>query len=665
MANFCLLPEKVNDFRRSLKNKEITISELLKMTSEARTNLLREYAGDAAPQVNTLFEEKLVLKNRMLGLKNWASKVGEIGKYSPKGKAKLAQALSDYRAAQQERIFNPQENQSFLANLAEKQLGTDITREEAKNVFNLSKQTEDFKKNFDGKNKKWTNEKDRANYGASKTLYENYVSVLKGEGEPFKEIIKGRVQEFKTTAAENKAKAVFDLSSDALKTISDNAISLVASVDNSFLGRQGIKVLLTHPTAWGPAAKQSFIDIFKTLGGKEAMNALMADAYSRPNWIDGSYEKAGIIKATEEQYPTSLPERIPGIGRVFKASEVAFKGSALRMRMDLFDLFQDTQKVQGLNISDPKLIRDSGKIANSLTARGKFGKYGESPIVKLLLWAPRMLKANYDVLTAHTFGAQLETPWGRKEAWKNVAKIVGAWSLLLLIAYGLKKDSVEKDPTSSDFGNIVVGDTKMSRIMGVLADFVGFSSNTRSGKTNFNITGGANSLITLVARQIQGATKNTTTGIKMPFGSGFGETSRFDSFIDFLTGKTAPLAKAAIEFGKGKNYQGNKPTVGNMLYELTVPISIQNILGINEQSGIDWSLNPSAELLQFKEKVGDQTFREANNKYNERYNEWLTGLDESYQALTDEEKQEKVTTKRAELKVQIFKEYGFTYKQLR
>ena len=88
-------------------------------------------------------------------------------------------------------------------------------------------------------------------------------------------------------------------------------------------------------------------------------------------------------------------------------------------------------------------------------------------------------------------------------------------------------------------------------------------------------------------------------------------------------------------------------------------------LSINEQSGIDWSLNPSAELLQFKEKVGDQTFREANNKYNERYNEWLTGLDESYQALTDEEKQEKVTTKRAELKVQIFKEYGFTYKQLR
>src|SRR3990167_2088153 len=127
---FCLLPEKVSDFRRALKNKEITISELLNMTSEARTSLLQEYAGNAASQVNTLFEEKLVLKNRMIGIRNWASKMGEIGKYSSEGKAKLQTKISEYRAAQQERIFSPKENEAFLNDLANKEIGAEITQEE-------------------------------------------------------------------------------------------------------------------------------------------------------------------------------------------------------------------------------------------------------------------------------------------------------------------------------------------------------------------------------------------------------------------------------------------------------------------------------------------------------------------------------------------------------
>ncbi len=143
--SFCLLPEKVNDFRTALKNKDIKIVDLMKMSTEDRTALLREYAGNDASEVNRAFEEKLVLKNKALGLRNWASKLGGIGKYSAEGKAKVEQALSDYHSGQQERIFNPKEEEAFLNDLADKKLGVHISREVAAKVFELSQKTQSLK----------------------------------------------------------------------------------------------------------------------------------------------------------------------------------------------------------------------------------------------------------------------------------------------------------------------------------------------------------------------------------------------------------------------------------------------------------------------------------------------------------------------------------------
>lgn len=139
-ADFCLLPDKVEDFKKALKDKTLDLAALLdpKMTSEARTEIFRTYAGDAAGEVNKLFESKLVLKNRIEGIKRLVAKLGESGKYSPEGKAALAKAAADYRAAQQERIFNPKEHEAFLNDLADKAIGTHISKDVANKVFELS-----------------------------------------------------------------------------------------------------------------------------------------------------------------------------------------------------------------------------------------------------------------------------------------------------------------------------------------------------------------------------------------------------------------------------------------------------------------------------------------------------------------------------------------------
>jgi len=567
MAKFCIPRPQAEKFKKALASKKINIGELINMESAARTKIFEEFFGETAKDVNTLFETKLVLKNRIQGLKNWASKVGEIGRYDPAKKIETDKLMAEFKEKQRKRLFSPAENEAFLSDLVESKMGTRITEDEAMNVFNMTNQVEKFKKNYDPKTEIWTSQEAANQYGAAKVAMENYVGELKGEELSIKDMAKGRVSEFKQVMKENRPKAVFDVFKDTTKGISDNLISLLASWDNSFLGRQGLKTWMTHPTVWWNMAGKSFKDFALTIGGKNMEDALWAGIYGRPNYMNGNYQKAKLIPKFEEQYPSTLPEKIPGLGRVFKASEVAFTGSAIRARTDLFDLFHGIAKSNGVEI-DKTWVKDFGRMINSLTAKGQLGERGDNPLLRLVLWAPKMIKGNYDVLTMHTLGAGLETKGAQKEAAKNLAKVVGVTSLILAIAISIDEDSVELDPRSADFVKIKIGNTR------------------------FDITGGAASLIVLAARLIPvlwggGATKSTTTGIVTALNSGdYGSKTGLDVFIDFLGNKTSPFAGIVVDKLKGQTFEGKDPTIRNELYGKTVPISVQNVIGLKDDSSV-------------------------------------------------------------------------------
>ena len=446
MKSFCLPPKDVEKFKMALKTKAINIADLINMDTAKRTEFLRSYAGDLAPEVNHLFEQKLVLKNRLQGIKNWASKVGELGRYSPEKKAQIEQMMQEYRDKQFERTFSPKEHESFLNDLADATLGTHVSKAEAKQIFDLYKTADNFKKNYNAETETWSSPKDRLDYGMAQVAANKYVESLKTEELSIAEMAKRRVGEFKEDWKDYPVKAVAKLAKDAIVELDKNSIAIVASIDDSFIGRQGLKTLQTHPSVWAKAAVKSFTDIYKSLkekhGNEKAKDILHADLVSEPNYINGNYQKAGILASFEEQYPTSHPARVPYIGRAFKASEVAFTNSALRMRIKTFDMLLDIAKKNGLETNDV-LIKDIGKVVNSATARADIGK---GSVTSLVLWAPRMMMANVNVLTAHGLGTGLKTSFARKQAAINLMKIVAETGALAATLNALNPDSVEINP---------------------------------------------------------------------------------------------------------------------------------------------------------------------------------------------------------------------------
>lgn len=686
MGSFCLLPEKVDEFKQSFKNGKINIGNLIEMAPEERLKLFNEYAGKDAVEMNKLFEQKLILKDRVRGLENWFNKSTSSGKWSPERITEAKRLMTEYKNAQRERVFSPKENESFLNSLADIKVGTHVTKEQAKKIFDMTVRQEELLKNHNLETGKWTSDKDALEYGLAKADAEQYVDSLKYPDKSVKQILKTKLDEFKLTSSQHNAlKAAYNLGVDALRTTSDTLVATLASIDNSFMGRQGIKTLFTEPqrairakmkgipykSVWWNMARNSFSDFAKVVGGKDAERLWKAHLYSKPRYINGEYRTAGIISKTEEQFPTSLPERVPVAGRAFKASSVAFGNSAERARVGIYDFLSDMAEKNGVKL-DKTQIEDFGRLTNSLTARGQWGKRGDSGLVRLVLWAPKMLKANLDTLTAHGLGVGLETSAARKQAAMDTLSVVGSIATLMTLANAIKPGSAETDPRSSDFGKIKIGNTR------------------------FDLTGGMASLVTLAARLSTGITnvvgltdvgntKSATTGVVSKYGTKVGDTSAWDALIDFLENKTTPGARIVVDMLKGETFNKEKPTLAN---EFPIPISIKNIgqqvaekdyspqriiASIADVFGVStstyttkssWAQTTDKTLTQFKEKVGQAKFDQANKTFDDKYNKWLENVqkDPKWKTKTDDEQKDNIQWEKDKLKKDIFKQYNFKYK---
>jgi hypothetical protein len=460
---WCLTKDQESKFRNALVSGEIDPFKLAEMSSGERKALFEKHVdGENAININSLFESKLLLKNQQQGFKSWAKRA--LG-MSPKVSRDL---LSKIERLDEIGVLEPKDLKSFKEDLARTRLGFGITFEEAKTINELSEARVESKEMWEaevekhpewqkdslGTRDEWKDNQARLDYGLKQVVMENYVNDLKLDA-----------VNRKVSLREDPIRAILNPIKEAPGNFSNIAKSLMASIDNSFFGRQGIKNLYGSPAQkriWARNFVKSFGDIAGELRrGRKAtglgpVDFIKADVYSRPNALNGKYKagnyQLGVLH--EEVFPTSAPEKIPGLGRLFRASETAFNGAALRMRADLADMLISKMDAQGINSLNPDQARAAGHLVGSLTGRGSLGKATTmSKELNLILWSARFFKGNIDTLTAHQFDKKA-TKFTKTEARKNLVSIVAHIGGIMLLAKFLDPDSVDEDPRSTNFGKI-------------------------------------------------------------------------------------------------------------------------------------------------------------------------------------------------------------------
>lgn len=552
---WCLIKEYADKFRAALKDGTINPTKMAEMSSAERREFLAEYVGEEnAQNVNALFESKLLLKNQKAGMVTWAKRVVGITQ------ARKNDILTRIERLQE--VLDPAEGEQFLQDLASQRLKIEVTQEEAKAIADMSKRVTETKSKANEEGV-FPSEQARLEYGAAKVALENYVNDLK---------LSAKKVTWKEAPVRKAAETVFD-------TLPSISKSLLASMDNSFWGRQGIKVLLNTRTAdlWTKNFVKSFGDIGKTLKGMDQMDAIKADIYSRPNAVNGKYKAGGyqLDVLSEEAYPSSLPEKIPAFGRLFKASEVAYNAAALRLRADLADRYIAKAEEQGINTYDKEQAKGIAHVVGSMTGRGSLGAVTPQTARKLnvLFFSAKFLKANFDTLTAHQFDKKA-TPFAKKQAAKNLLNITLTLASIFTLAKLIDPESVDEDPRSTNFGKI--------KLFGHWVD----------------ITGGMAGLVTLAMRLVptwhDGKLSfwyKSASGNWHDLNSGdYGRMNALDVFEGFFENKLSPAAGVMRDIWKGEDFNGEPLTVSGVTKGVTIPLPLQNINALRQDPNTSWLL---------------------------------------------------------------------------
>lgn len=676
---FCLIPKTATEFVKRLREGDIKPAELAEMSSAARRAKFQEFMdGASAKSVNSLFESKLLLKNQQLGMINWAKQVAGM----------KPQVLRDIisRIERMEEVLRPDTEAAFLEDLVAQKLGTTVTMQEATAIMDMSKTVSQAeiatRVKFDNfmkentarfgepKAKELLNQQamkkgsdlwnTRIDYGTKLAIMKDYLGNLKLDATAFR-----KIDYIKHPA-------------EAMVRLGGVIKSAITTLDNSFSGRQGIAMLMSHPVIWGKTFLKSWNIIGRELMGLDGLTPIKADVWSRPNALNGKYEAAsngyGLGVHSEEAFPAHL-ENVPVLGKVFKrplrAAENAYNGSALRMRADYADQVIRAAEKGGIDMLNPIEASAHGNLVSSATGRGQAGRLTGAREVNVAMFSYRLLKSRFDILTAHTFsrvGGKNMTAHAHKLAAQNLAKIVGGQVLVHATAEMLHPGSTERDPASADFGKIKIGNTR------------------------FDTSGGLSSVATLMVRmtpywrdgEFGWWFKSSTTGQVTKLGRGFGKRSPLDVLTDYALGKTSPMASVFRDIARQETFRGERPTFLNLLRASTVPLPIQAFQELHddpnsaniwlallmEEVGINtntyglvgrWETSESKTLQAFREQVGAKEFKDANDEFNRELQAWFnrTIQDPKFRNLSDERQDDAINKERKELQEKILRRHGY------
>jgi hypothetical protein len=592
----------------ALTSRELSIPDLYRMTSaERRAKFAQFIPEEQVSIVNAKFEQAM-MSNQKTALKNWV--VSTTSAKDPIRKDLLK------RVDRIQNVLNTAEEGNFLQDLAEFKLGIAVTEEETKQIMGMKVAIDEAKAKIDRTSP--DDDISRIVYGMALRKFKNYVGDLKLKAES--PTLKER------TALTMQPRNVLDAS------LASKA--MIASMDLSYPLRQGIKTLLSGDVktwsrsfgasiktfgkelvAAAPEANKRFPLLTQERDGA-VMDALYARIYGSENALNGKFTASkdgyNIGLMFEEAFPSALPEKVPGLGRLFKASQTAYEAGALQMRYDLANKFIAIGEKNGLDMLDEANATAMGHLVGSMTGRSGLGR--AEPVGRQLnaaFFAPRFLMSNFHTLTGGGFDKAIRAnPVARKEAAKVSLRIAASIGSILLTAKALDPDSVDLDPRATKFGKVKVGENMW-----------------------VDITGGMSGLAVLGLRLATGESKSATGKITKMGEAGFGQQTSLDTLENFIEGKFSPGAGALRDYLKGQDFSGKKPTRASTLLNMVVPISVQNITDDLKKGNDDFLV---ASIL---EGFGLSVSRDAFGGYS---NQWKA-LEEKHGAAVQNEALKQLT----------------------
>lgn len=403
-----------------------------------------------------------------------------------------------------------------------------VTPEQAQEIFRLSKVVKDLYDKIPAGSPEGSPE--NLAYGRAKFDYIEYADKIRHQAEAI------QPGDWRNKPIQSVGKVLYEIPG-VMKAVN-------ASMDMGHLFRQGLPLLINDPVAWGVSAIKSIESGVKTIGGYEMMREHKASIYSRENHKNGVYAEHGLDLGKEENFISNIAEKAPlGIGRLVKASDVAYTVFLQRARVEYFDTIYK-------KLTDAKeSTKGLGIIANSITGRGSFSKNGEAAAnyANMAVFSIRNLKSRIDMLTGHLADAvtgKLSSGVAKVAMWNTIRSYVAIGSALVfakIVANATgHSDDVELDPRSTGFGKI------------------------RIFNTDIDLTGGLSSFITLLSRFW--GVKDRTTGIVSPtFSEGRVKQDFGDVLGRFANGKLSPFwGLGGDMISNMEDFAGNKLTIGSV-----------------------------------------------------------------------------------------------------
>lgn len=357
---------------------------------------------------------------------------------------------------------------------------------------------------------------------------------------------------------------------DAATNVLNIPRTLMASADLSAPLRQGILATVGHPVT----ASKAFVEMLKQATSQKNFDRWLIELKESPEYK--LMEDAGLyiadpnnlhLQQQEESFMTNLPEKIPLVKRVVKGSERGYVAYLNKMRADLFNQGADVFAADGRTFENsPELYKGLATFINNATGRGGLGPLDRSAqVLNTAFFSPRLIASRLNLINP-VFYIKLPKEV-RLMALKDMGKLIlfGGSILGLAKAAGAQ---VEEDPRSSDFGKIKVGNTR------------------------WDIWGGFQQYIRIIAQLYKGQTKSSNSGeIYDLKGDKFPYKTRLDQLGSFFRGKLAPVPGFAVDALSGKNVVGesvdltSKDDLTKKAYELFVPMIAQDIQDAWKEQG--------------------------------------------------------------------------------